>query len=224
MPASRSRTRDDARRTASGASSVSDLHRWARSQSTRSARAPSWTSGAAAMRVWSGMSVSVCLGRRLARSRYRTTRTRSGHAGGLASLAATYGAAPHPLKWERTGRAREGTRGERSLRALTGAGQKRGHGRFGSRHFLGAGAQRQGQHGAEARRIILQADGAAVETGNGSDQAQSEAAPGTRAALLEAHKALQRALAVLRRHAGAPIGDADFDGIAHAGHGEGNRW
>ena len=40
--------------------------------------------------------------------------------------------------------------------------------------------------------------------------------PGLRAALLQAHEALQGALAVLRRDAGAAIGDGDLDRVAGA--------
>src|SRR3954452_11518258 len=57
-------------------------------------------------------------------------------------------------------------------------------------------ANRQRQHGAEAGRVVLQAHGGAVQAGGGGDEAQPQAAAGERAALLEAHEPLQRALAV----------------------------
>ena len=67
---------------------------------------------------------------------------------------------------------------------------------------------------AQAGRVVLQAHGAAVQARDGGDEAQAQAAAGPRAALLQAHEALQRALAVLRRDAGAAIGDGDLDGVA----------
>ena len=57
MPASRSATGGSAMRGPSAASSGSLAHLRVRSASTRSARARSCTTGAAVMRVWSGMSV-----------------------------------------------------------------------------------------------------------------------------------------------------------------------
>ena len=51
----------------------------------------------------------------------------------------------------------------------------------------------------EAGSVVLEADGAAVQARDGGDEAEPQAAAGPRAALLQPHEALQRALAVLRR-------------------------
>ena len=75
---------------------------------------------------------------------------------------------------------------------------------------------RQVEHGAQAGRVVLQADGAAVQAGDGGDQAEPQAAAGARAALLQAHETLQRALAVLRRDARAAVADGDLDVLADA--------
>ena len=72
-------------------------------------------------------------------------------------------------------------------------------------------ADRQREHGPEARRVVLEADRAAVQAGDGGDEAEPQAAAGPRAALLQAHEALQRALAILRRDAGPAVGDGDLD-------------
>ena len=55
-----------------------------------------------------------------------------------------------------------------------------------------------------------------MQAGDGGDQAEPQAAAGLRAALLQAHEALQRALAVLRRHARPAVGDGDLDRVADA--------
>ena len=48
------------------------------------------------------------------------------------------------------------------------------------------------------------------------NEAQAQARAGLRAAFLQAHEALQRALAVFRRDAGSAIGHGDLDGVADA--------
>ena len=50
-----------------------------------------------------------------------------------------------------------------------------------------------------------------MQAGDGGDEAEAQAAAGKRAAFLQAHEALQGALAILRRDARAAVGDGNLD-------------
>ncbi len=73
---------------------------------------------------------------------------------------------------------------------------------------------RQEDDGPQARRIVFQSHRAAVQAGDGGDQAEAEAGAGAGAALLQANETLQRALAVLRRDSRAAVGNGDGGHVA----------
>src|SRR5262245_1559132 len=99
-------------------------------------------------------------------------------------------------------------------------------GEYLARVWLGNAGTAHGdrQHGPEPGRVVLQAQRAAVHAGDGGDQAEAQTGAGAGAALLQAHEALQGALAVLRRNARAPIRHRDLDGVADTAEGDGDLW
>ncbi len=74
---------------------------------------------------------------------------------------------------------------------------------------LGHPLTRQIDHGPHARRIVLDAQLALVQPGDGGHQRQAEAGARLGAALFEPDPALDHAVAILGRNAGAIVGDLD---------------
>ena len=69
----------------------------------------------------------------------------------------------------------------------------------------------QRHNDAQPGRVVLQAQGAMMQARDGRGERQAKTGARTRARILEPHEAADDALAVLRRHARPPIGDADLD-------------
>ena len=82
----------------------------------------------------------------------------------------------------------------------------------------GRPVERKGENGTQAWFVILKAKGSTVHLGDGRDEAEAQSGSRSGPADLEAHEALQNALAVGHGNTWSAIGDGD-DGLAVQGDG-----
>ena len=120
--------------------------------------------------------------------------------------------------WPRHGGAgasirRHRARPRRATRVRAARHRRRHEGQGARREDSAARRTDRGQrhNNAQPGRVVLQAQRAMMQARHRRGERQAEAGARTRTRILKPHEAADHALAVLRRHAWSPIGDADLD-------------